>query len=369
MKLFGQTQLLEDVQLKGLCVGCGACVSLCPYFSNYRGKTSMLFHCDRETGRCFAYCPKAEVDYDEVYQNTVGQAYSGTPLGPYKEIVKAKAAGKVSGEFQCGGTASALMACALENGMIKSAVVTDSKNGMPAPGIAETVEDILACSGSKYFAAPVISKVNKAAKEKKQGLGVVAMPCQSTAIALMKANPTDKPDFNDPVDLVVGLFCTWALDARKLEELIEGKVDGEVKSMDIPPPPAEVLVVETDRGKTEIPLDLVRPIVPQGYTICPDMTSELADVSVGVVEGEPEYNTLIIRTDKGAELVKKAVEQGYLETVEAESQKVEHLTQAAANKKKRALEEAEALGVLNTPENSGRAALRISQDAIREIQS
>ena len=30
MRLFGQTQLLEDVHGKNLCVGCGACASVCP---------------------------------------------------------------------------------------------------------------------------------------------------------------------------------------------------------------------------------------------------------------------------------------------------------------------------------------------------
>ncbi|MBT3226985.1 MAG: 4Fe-4S binding protein [Deltaproteobacteria bacterium] len=30
-----------------LCIGCGMCVNLCPYFKNYKGKTSMVFSCDK----------------------------------------------------------------------------------------------------------------------------------------------------------------------------------------------------------------------------------------------------------------------------------------------------------------------------------
>ena len=62
MQLFGSNELIEDVHKRNLCIGCGACVDLCPYFKNYKGKTSQLFPCTLEQGRCYAYCPKAEVD-------------------------------------------------------------------------------------------------------------------------------------------------------------------------------------------------------------------------------------------------------------------------------------------------------------------
>lgn len=48
MQIFGPSELLEDVHKEDLCIGCGACVNLCPYFKNYRGKTAMLFPCARK---------------------------------------------------------------------------------------------------------------------------------------------------------------------------------------------------------------------------------------------------------------------------------------------------------------------------------
>ena len=66
MRVFGPNELLEDVQKKNLCIGCGACVDLCPYFRNHRGKTAMLFPCTLSEGRCYAGCPRAEVDLDEL---------------------------------------------------------------------------------------------------------------------------------------------------------------------------------------------------------------------------------------------------------------------------------------------------------------
>ena len=66
MKHLGSGELDRSVIKAGLCIGCGACIGLCPYFRSYRGKTAMLFHCTLEEGRCFAYCPKVEVDLERL---------------------------------------------------------------------------------------------------------------------------------------------------------------------------------------------------------------------------------------------------------------------------------------------------------------
>jgi coenzyme F420 hydrogenase subunit beta len=57
MPVFGPRELIEDVFKKNLCIGCGACVELCPYFKNYKGQTAMLYPCTLSRGRCFAFCP------------------------------------------------------------------------------------------------------------------------------------------------------------------------------------------------------------------------------------------------------------------------------------------------------------------------
>ena len=85
-----------------------------------------------------------------------------------------------------------------------------------------------------------------------------------------------------------------------------------IKKVDIPPPPANVFEIYTDNGKIGIPLDEMRQYISKSCVYCPDMTSEFSDISVGVLEGHPDMNTMIIRTKDGEDLVKKAVEQGYL---------------------------------------------------------
>ncbi len=96
-------------------------------------------------------------------------------------------------------------------------------------------------------------------------------------------------------------------------------------------------MVKTGNSTTELPLSEVRTLIPNGCSVCPDMTAEWADISVGAFEGKKEWNTLIIRTERGEEIVNKAVEAGYLKLDEFTAEGLDHLTTGAGNKKKRAL--------------------------------
>ena len=72
---------------------------------------------------------------------------------------------------------------------------------------------------------------------------------------------------------------------------------------------------------------------------CLDMTAEFADISVGSVEGMEGWNTVIIRTKVGAELMETAKKKKRLEIDKLPAQNLTHLKEAALLKKKRALTE------------------------------
>ena len=67
------------------------------------------------------------------------------------------------------------------------------------------------------------------------------------------------------------------------------------------------------------------------------MTAEFADVSVGSVEGIEGWNTVIVRTEAGAEIVEMARASGKLETAAVPPENLAHLKEAALLKKVRAL--------------------------------
>lgn len=370
MQVFGPNELVEDVQKSGLCIGCGACVDLCAYYKNYKGKTVQLFPCTLTQGRCYAYCPKAEVDLDELSQKFRGRPYDGRDIGFYQKVLAARAGDHApKGVFQGGGTASALISAALELGLIDIAALTAQNGLSPQPFLAKTPEDVVRCATSKFTAAPTLAGLNSAVRDGYEKIGVVGTPCQMTAVAQLRTNPLNKEDFKDPVALAIGLFCNWALDTKNLAAYLAEKLDIKaIRSMDIPPPPANILVVHTDDETFEFSLDEIKPLIPQTCFICTDMTSEWADLSVGMYEGETGWNTLIIRTDRGAELVDAAVGNGLLEIKDMPEAVVEHLKTAGYQKKKRSLITAQRREVINTEEGK-RSALRMNPDVVSRILS
>ena len=153
---------------------------------------------------------------------------------------------------------------------------------------------------------------------------------------------------------------------RKIEAFLAERMSlPDVVKVDIPPPPASVLEVYLKEGRREFPLDEIRPLVPETCGYCPDMTSEFADVSVGVLEGRPDMNTLIVRTERGEEIVREARRLGYLELDEMPQENLEHLVWAAGNKKKRGVLRCRETGRLNAEE--GKACLRLKPDAVERI--
>jgi coenzyme F420 hydrogenase subunit beta len=369
MQVLGPNELMQDVVDRGLCIGCGACVNLCPYFKNYMGKTGQIFPCTLAQGRCYAFCPKAEVDLGELSEGVLGLPYDGSPLGNYQEIVSARAGKQIAGgTFQAGGTVSSLVSFALASGFIDSAVLTGREGLIPVPRIVTTAEEVVACASSKYTAAPTLAALNEAVNTGYSRIGVVGTPCQITATAKMRSNPLQREDFADPIGLTVGLFCTWALDTRSLIAFLAKRMDiSTIKAMDIPPPPSEILIVKTGNDEVRIPLGEIRPLIPRSCTVCPDMTSEWSDISVGVLEGRPEWNTLIIRTRSGKDIVDHALREGYLVTEEMPPDGISHLQEAALNKKKRALKKAKEEGLLNTADGGTRSLLRVASDIIKRI--
>ena len=65
------------------------------------------------------------------------------------------------------------------------------------------------------------------------------------------------------------------------------------------------------------------------------MTSEFADVSVGMYEGKPGWNTVITRTGAGERLIRRAVEENRLEIEAFPEANLEHLRAASDHKRKR----------------------------------
>lgn len=332
-----QGRLVDRVISQGLCVRCGACVGLCPYFHYFDGEVVVQDPCHSDTGRCLQVCPRADYAGTGIDAERAETAQNGE-IGPYHTIVMARASEPgIRERAQYGGVVSALLIFALKKGTIRSAILTDTGGPFsPAGKIAENRSEVLDCTGSRYSGSASLSVLNRAIQEGKDRLGVVGLPCQMEALDRMRRIEPDGKERSDRVALKIGLFCTWALDYRRLEDFLRQKgVEGEALKFDIPPPPSEIFLVQNKAGRRDFDLADIRSMVQKGCTLCRDMTAELADVSVGTVEGLEAWNTVIIRTDRGRELMDAAVADGRLETDQLPEENLDHLKAAAHNKRQR----------------------------------
>ena len=263
---------------------------------------------------------------------------------------------------------SALVSLALKNGIIDVAALTDRKGLEARPRLVTDWHEVVECAGSKFMASPTLAGLNAAVTEGYRSAGVVGTPCQMLAVAQIGTNPLGKDDFNDPVGLSVGLFCNWALDAREMEKLLLERLQpDEIRSMDIPPPPADVMIVSTAHEEHRLPLSTVKPLIPHTCFICLDMTSEFADVSVGMYEGREGWNTLIVRNGKGAALVEEAVAEAFLEIEIMPPEVVSRLSAAAAAKKDRSMRMLMRRQLMNRDGAGERCAVRMPPEVVERL--
>ena len=340
------------------CTACGACVGLCPYIIAVDDNVASAGSCRIDGGRCYRFCPRTEDETavglggDAGFTGNLGRvraAYLARAAGPGVDRGAAGGAPDGATSIQHGGSVSTLLRQALRDGLVRTAVLTeDAGAGSPRTARAGTEAEVDACRGSKFAVTPVVAEVNRALAAGRDGLGVVALPCQATALVKMRTAGSGVPTLPGGVtpaagiSLVVGLFCTWALEQEGWRRLVRQRLGtGPFRRVDIPPPPAEVLVAERpDGSRSEAPLAEVRALVRPGCRVCMDMTAENADLSVGMAETAPGWNTLLVRTPAGEDLVLRAVAAGALELRSVSVEGMAHLEAASLGKKRRASEEA-----------------------------
>jgi coenzyme F420 hydrogenase subunit beta len=322
------------------CARCGACIGLCPYLTIYNGAIVFPDKCDLPEGRCFGFCPKAPTDFDEISRKLWNTPYTGLPLGHYTEILAAKQITiRTPATPQYGGIVTALVQLSLSTSHYKAALVTQWKGqSFPEGLVIEKPQDALAASGSHYAGAYSLAAFNKYREKHAVPMTVVGLPCQALAIRKMECLDHPRNPHMGSDNLVIGLFCTWALSPRALShELLERFGAEKPWRFDIPPPPANRFETFLEDGKREIPLDEIRPLINPACQTCLDMTAEFADISVGAVEGLPQWNTVIIRTEKGKSLFQRLTDSGMIEIRPLAETNLSHLSFAAAGKKQRAL--------------------------------
>lgn len=316
-KISFEDSLATDVIAVGKCVGCGACVLVCPFNClEYAGEGPRLVKECKICGICAQTCPRYERSLSKVESLLFGRERKPEEeFGIYRRLAVAQATdNEVLKVCQDGGAATALLLYALENGVIDSAIVAGKNKERPfypIPILATTREKILECAGTKYFYSPSLLALNKAVKQKKVNVAFVGTPCQ--ILAVRKIQTSNLKKYAAPLKFLIGLMCS---ECFMYEELMEKHIQeklgvrlGSIRKMNI----KGKMLVTTDFGVTTIPLAEIKQYARKSCKFCDDFSSELADISVGGL-GLDGWTFTIIRTEKGEELFSNAEKAGFIKT-------------------------------------------------------
>jgi coenzyme F420 hydrogenase subunit beta len=343
----GQKELQEMVQKAHLCTGCGACVGLCPYQVIYNDQTIVLHPCDLKEGRCYAFCPRTPTPYESLRHQLFDEADLTPELGAMKGFYITRAVDEgLRRRAQHGGTVTALMTLALQEGLIDAAIVAEDQEDFQHRGVAVSDPDEIGKRGkSKFIVSPTVAEFNKTVQGESQRIGVVATPCQAQALAKMRLKPIASNDNQiDKLHLVVGLFCGWTLSWRAFVDLVKTKTEmSDVIGMDIPPGKG-LVEIYTQKRTLSFSMDEIQSCVREACRYCVDSTAEFSDISVGSARLPEDWaetrtwNQVIVRSKRGQELLELARSKGVLEFHEVPKGNLDELKKAAKEKKTAALD-------------------------------
>ena len=174
-------------------------------------------------------------------------------------------------------------------------------------------------------------------------IAMVGTPCEIMAASKLQ-HYTDSP-----IDVKLGLFCMENFSYKYFENLLK---EYDLKMEDIEKfqiTKGFVFLLLKTKETVKIPLSIAKRIIRKNCNICVELTSETSDISIGSIGSDEGWSTLIIRTEKGEEIVNGAIEQKFIEAKELTEPQFNLLNRIAETKMNKNLEEIEKREFLARP--------------------
>lgn len=358
--------LMEEVVESGKCIGCAACVTVCPVdVFDYEDERPV----DRRTDACVLCVLCAEVcpvlrpqDSDVADLVDYREPRRDDGYAPYSYACYARATHPdILERAQDGGVTSALLVHALETGTIGGAVLGDvlpDNRQLGRQKLATTEADVLSCAASRYTYSPNNLALQEAMQRDVRPLAVVGVPCQVDGVRLQQNSSIRAAMsawYRANVVLTIGLFCSESFTHESIVKLAE--------IVEVPPERIENInikgkvVVRLDDGTVvNASLKRYREWARPACLYCLDYSAEHADLGLGGI-GLDGWTYTLVRTEAGHRFLQAAIEDGWIETrpLDDEPRGEELLRKLSADKKRNrphparmpTLPEREALGYLD----------------------
>lgn len=333
-RLMAQGKSLKDIVDWGLCTGCGACAAYCP-----RGVVHMVdfvevglrpafgnIGCEGCTA-CLALCPGLEVDCRASHPDWEPASEQEKELGPYLEIWEGQAADpEIQNSAASGGVVTALALHCLEREGMEFVSHTAMSPSIPLK--SQTVrsrsrQELLERAGARYAPSSPCDGL-KSIEESPRPCVFIGRPCDATAVQkYRKLSPT----LDRNLGLTLSLFCSGVPSTRGALDLLQrmgcdARLAGGICCQGAGSP--EELALRLCGPGESSPLSSVDAPgdLPQHRScrchLCPDGLGRNADIACGDAwnrfgkDGQPGMSLLIVRTERGRELLRRAHEAGAL---------------------------------------------------------
>lgn len=343
------SELSTNVVKRGLCIGCGMCMSANAGKANalirmeYDGEYDHsipivdLEHVDVNTD---VVCPGAEMPMPQLSRSVFGSLPTDGWVGHYQRIRAAYATdGEVRRQSASGGVTSALLKYLFDTNAIDAAYCVMSE-GAPhgrTGAIIRSADDITAIHGSVYQPAVLGAQLSTMV-EGTERFAFVGLPCEIASLEMLKQGNRQLAERHV---ISIGLFCGGINRFGGIDYYLQkfGKNLRGAASIDYRygPWPGKIKLTSPDGNTCEIARirgnsrwNILRYVVGfQGYwmlprcRMCPDQVSDFADIAVG----DPHlprfrsqqglgYSAAVIRSDRGAKLYDNALGDGYIQDEE-----------------------------------------------------
>ena len=272
-------------------------------------------------------CPGIEIAHQPSHNKIIAELNQS--WGPVLEVWEGYATDpEIRYKGSSGGAATALALYCLEKKEASSILHIGTHPESPLQNIAafsKSREELVARTGSRYSPAAPCERIDWI-RETDDSCVFIGKPCDVVALRKLQAQ---NEQLNNKIHLAISIFCAGTPATEGTYKILS-KLNIKADTVDGLryrgcgwPGMTSVTIKSTNNQTKQLSYEESWNDILSKYTqfrcrLCPDSTGEFADISCGdpwyreVKPDDKGWSLVLVRTERGREILQKAIKEGYL---------------------------------------------------------